>query len=107
MAGDPQANVGFYCGILGLRLVKLSVNFDDPNTYHLYYGDAVGSPGTVLTFFPQDQNFRATIGTGEVTTLGFGVPKGSLPFWQEHLAKHSIAVATVAERLGLHANGAP
>jgi glyoxalase family protein len=100
MAGDPQTNVDFYCGILGLRLVKLTVNFDDPNTYHLYYGDAVGSPGTILTFFPLGQNLHATVGTGEVTTISFAVPKGSLPFWQEHLEKHSIAVSTVAERWG-------
>jgi glyoxalase family protein len=93
MAGDPQANVDFYCGILGLRLVKLTINFDDPNTYHFYYGDAVGSPGTILTFFPLGQNSRATVGTGEVTTIGFAVPKGALPFWQEHLEKHSIAVS--------------
>jgi glyoxalase family protein len=98
MAGDPQLNVDFYCGLLGLRLIKLTVNFDDPNTYHLYYGDAVGSPGTILTFFPLGQNLRGTVGTGEVTTVSFAVPPGSLAFWQEHLEKHSIAVAPVAER---------
>jgi glyoxalase family protein len=98
MAGDPQSNVDFYCGILGLRLVKLTVNFDDPNTYHLYYGDAIGSPGTILTFFPLGKNFPGTIGTGEVTTVSFAVPKGSLPFWQEHLEKHSIALSPIAER---------
>jgi glyoxalase family protein len=98
MAGDPQSNVDFYCGILGLRLIKLTVNFDDPNTYHLYYGDAVGSPGTVLTFFPLGQNLRGTVGTGEVTTVSFAVPTGSLAFWQEQLEKHSIPVSPVAER---------
>ncbi len=98
MAGDPQSNVDFYCGILGLRLIKLTVNFDDPDTYHLYYGDAVGSPGTVLTFFPLGQNLRGTVGTGEVTTVSFAVPTGSLAFWQEQLEKHSIAVSPVAER---------
>ena len=98
MAGDPQSNVDFYCGILGLRLIKLTVNFDDPNTYHLYYGDAVGSPGTVLTFFPLGQSLRGTVGTGEVTTVSFAVPTGSLAFWQEQLEKHSIAVSPVAER---------
>src|SRR5260221_5735532 len=98
MAGDPQSNVDFYCGILGLRLIKLTVNFDDPNTYHLYYGDAVGSPGTVLTFFPQGQNLRGTVGTGEVTTVSFAVPTGSLAFWQEQLEKHSVAVSPVVER---------
>ncbi len=98
MAGDPQANVDFYYGILGLRLVKLTVNFDDPSTYHLYYGDALGSPGTILTFFPLGQNSRAKIGTGEVTTISFAVPKGALPFWQELLGKHSITVSATAER---------
>jgi glyoxalase family protein len=98
MAGDPQTNLDFYCGVLGLRLVKLTVNFDDPNTYHLYYGDAIGSPGTILTFFPLGQKFPATIGTGEVTTISFAVPTGSLPFWREHLEKHSVAVSPVAER---------
>jgi glyoxalase family protein len=98
MAGDPQSNVDFYCGILGLRLIKLTVNFDDPNTYHLYYGDAVGSPGTVLTSFPLGQNLRGTVGTGEVTTVSFAVPTGSLAFWQEQLEKHSIEVSPVAER---------
>jgi glyoxalase family protein len=98
MAGDPQSNVDFYCGILGLRLIKLTVNFDDPDTYHLYYGDAVGSPGTVLTFFPLGQNLRGTVGTGEVTTVSFAVPTGSLAFWQEQLEKHSVAVSPVVER---------
>ena len=98
MAGDPQSNVDFYCGLLGLRLIKLTVNFDDPNTYHLYYGDAVGSPGTILTFFPLGQNLRGTVGTGEVTTVSFAVPTGSLAFWQEQLEKHSVAVSPVVER---------
>ena len=100
MAGDPQTNVNFYCGVLGLRLVKLTVNFDDPYTYHLYYGDAVGSPGTILTFFPLGENSHGTIGTGEVTTVSFAVPKGSFPFWQEHLEKHSVGVTPGVERLG-------
>jgi glyoxalase family protein len=98
MAGDAQRNVDFYCGVLGLRLVKLTVNFDDPNTYHLYYGDAVGSPGTILTFFPLGDNSRGRIGTGEVTGVSFAVPTESLPFWQEHLEKHSIAASSPAAR---------
>ena len=98
MAGAAQRNVDFYCGVLGLRLVKLTVNFDDPNTYHLYYGDAVGSPGTILTFFPLGDNSRGTIGTGEVTAVSFAVPTESLRFWQEHLEKNSITVSSVAAR---------
>jgi glyoxalase family protein len=98
MAGEPQANVDFYCGVLGLRLVKLTVNFDDPNTYHLYYGDAAGSPGTILTFFPLGSNVRGQMGTGEVTKISLAVPNGSFPFWQEHLAKHAVSVSPVSER---------
>jgi glyoxalase family protein len=98
MAGDPQTNVDFYCGILGFRLVKLTVNFDDPNTYHLYYGDAVGSPGTILTFFPLAQNFRGTAGTGQIATVSFAVPMGSLPFWQEYLQKRSVEVSPPVHR---------
>jgi glyoxalase family protein len=98
MAGVPQTNVDFYCGVLGLRLIKLTVNFDDPNTYHLYYGDAIGSPGTILTFFPLGQNFRGSTGTGEVTTVSFAVPTGSLPFWQQHLEKHSVPVSPATQR---------
>jgi glyoxalase family protein len=98
MAGEPQTNVNFYGGVLGLRLIKLTVNFDDPNTYHLYYGDAIGSPGTILTFFPLVQNFRGSTGTGEVTTVSFAVPTGSLPFWQQHLGKHSVPVSAATQR---------
>src|SRR5260370_10237405 len=95
MAGDPQSNVDFYCGILGLRLIKLTVNFDDPNTYHLYYGDTVGSPDPILTFFPLGQNLRGTVGTGEVTTVRFAVPTGSLAVVHGHLDKHSLALFSV------------
>jgi glyoxalase family protein len=98
MAGEPQANLDFYCGVLGLRLVKLTVNFDDPNTYHLYYGDAVGSPGTILTFFPLGSSLRGQMGTGEVTKVSLAVPKGSFPFWQEHLARHAVSLSPITER---------
>jgi glyoxalase family protein len=98
MAGEPQSNVDFYCGVLGLRLVKLTVNFDDPNTYHLYYGDAIGSPGTILTFFPLGRNSQGSAGTGEVTTVSFAVPAGSLPFWQQHLGRHSVPVSPATQR---------
>src|SRR5512138_2451893 len=67
IAGDPQQNVDFYAGVLGLRLVKLTINFDDPGTYHLYYGDAAGHPGTILTFFPWPKSPRGRKGTGQVT----------------------------------------
>src|SRR5205085_7881309 len=81
IAADPQRNLDFYTSVLGLRLVKLTVNFDDPTTYHLYYGDATGSPGTILTFFAWPGAPRGRRGTGQATSLSFRVPPGSLSFW--------------------------
>ncbi len=91
IAGDPQANIDFYAGVLGLRLVKLTVNFDDPTTYHLYYGDGQGHPGTILTFFPWPAAMRGRIGTGQVTLTSFAVPDGALEFWRGRLREHQIA----------------
>ena len=86
IAGDAQKNLDFYSGILGLRLVKKTVNYDDPGTYHLYYGDASGSPGSILTFFPwTSSGFRGRPGPGQVTTISFSVPTGSLGFWAQRL----------------------
>src|SRR5437667_6486567 len=81
IAGEPQPNLNFYTGILGLRLVKLTVNYDDPTTYHLYYGDETGSPGTILTFFPWPGAPRGRLGTGQLTTTSFSIPDRSIPFW--------------------------
>ncbi len=92
IASDPQRNVDFYTGVLGLRLVKLTVNFDDPTTYHLYYGDKAGQPGTILTFFPWPGARRGRRGTGQVAVTSFSVPEGSLPYWEERLRHHGIAV---------------
>ena len=78
IAGNPQTNVEFYTGVLGLRLIKKNVNFDDPGTYHLYYGDGVGSPGTIMTFFPWPGVRRGVIGTGQTSTTAFAVPEQSL-----------------------------
>ena len=77
IAGDPQKNLEFYAGVLGLRLVKLTVNFDDPGTYHLYYGDYSGSPGTILTFFPWKDIPKGRTGAGQLTVTAFSVPAGS------------------------------
>jgi len=85
MASDPQANVDFYSGALGLRLVKKTVNFDDPGTYHLYYGDEVGHPGTILTFFPWPMARRGVQGAGQATVTSFSVPQGSLGWWKDRL----------------------
>jgi glyoxalase family protein len=71
IASNPQKNFEFYSGILGLRLVKLTVNYDDPTTYHLYYGDEIGRPGTILTFFPWENIPKGSRGTGEVVTTSF------------------------------------
>ena len=90
IAGDPQTNVDFYSGVLGLRLVKLTVNFDDPGTYHLYYGDGVGHPGTIMTFFPWPQAPRGHRGTGQVTEVAFAVPPDAIGFWAARLSDRAI-----------------
>ena len=90
IAGDPQTNIDFYAGLLGLRLVKLTVNFDDPTTYHLYYGDGQGHPGTILTFFPWPDGIRGRIGTGQLTVTSFATPEQSFPYWKKRLAEHHM-----------------
>jgi glyoxalase family protein len=85
-ASDPQANLDFYTGVLGLRFVKRTVNFDDPGTYHFYFGDAAGSPGTILTFFPWPGAARGREGTGLVEVTSFAVPEGALGFWIDRFA---------------------
>ncbi len=90
IAGEPQQNINFYTGVLGMRLVKLTVNFDDPTTYHLYYGDGQGHPGTILTFFPWPGAPRGRIGTGQLTTTSFALPEKSLPYWRERLRTRDI-----------------
>jgi glyoxalase family protein len=84
IAGDPQANIDFYIKGLGLRLVKKTVNFDDPPTYHLYYGDDAGRPGTLMTFFPWRGIAPGRIGAGQSTSTAFSVPEGTLGWWQNH-----------------------
>ena len=85
IAGDPQRNIDFYTGTLGLRLVKLTVNYDDPGTYHLYYGDGTGRPGTILTFFPWRGVPQGRIGAGQATAVAFSVPENSLDYWKDRL----------------------
>jgi glyoxalase family protein len=91
IAGDPQANADFYTGVLGLRLVKKTVNYDDPGTYHLYYGDELGRPGTLLTFFPWPDARRGQVGAGQATVTSFSVPAGSLGYWSERLRRSGTA----------------
>jgi glyoxalase family protein len=90
IAEDPQENVDFYAGVLGLRLVKKTVNFDDPGSYHLYYGDAAGNPGTIMTFFSWPGAMRGRIGTGQVSVTSFAVPEHSLGYWVERLLQHGV-----------------
>jgi catechol 2,3-dioxygenase-like lactoylglutathione lyase family enzyme len=100
IAGDPQQNVNFYAGLLGLRLVKVTVNYDDPYTYHLYYGDGQGTPGTVLTFFPWPGAYRGRHGNGQVTATAFVIPSGALPYWNERLAKNDVTCDKPSDRFG-------
>ena len=90
IAEDPQENADFYAGVLGLRLVKRTVNFDDPGSYHLYYGDAAGNPGTIMTFFTWPGATRGRIGTGQVSATSFAVPQDSLGYWVERLLQHGV-----------------
>lgn len=92
IAGDPQQNIDFYAGLLGLRLVKLTVNFDDPGTYHLYYGDGQGHPGTIMTFFPWPGAPRGRTGTGQLTVTSFAIPEGSAGYWRSRLEAQQVAV---------------
>lgn len=101
IAGDAQCNYDFYTQVLGLRLVKKTVNFDDPGTYHFYYGDTVGTPGSILTFFPWgDRVHKGRPGTGMATEIGYSVPKGSLEFWEERLKEFNVTHQPLSERFG-------
>lgn len=93
VATDAQANIDFYAGLLGLRLVKKTVNFDDPSAYHLYYGDEAGSPGSILTFFYWPGAERGRVGPGQVTAITLSVAPTALGYWQERLARHGVAAA--------------
>ncbi|MCB2148720.1 MAG: VOC family protein [Deltaproteobacteria bacterium] len=94
VAASAADNYRFYTRVLGLRLVKKTVNFDDPFTYHLYYGDETGRPGTILTFFPWEQLPRGKPGTGMVSAIAFAVPRFSIDYWNRRLNEYGIAVDT-------------
>lgn len=100
IAGDPQRNLDFYAGTLGLRLVKRTVNFDDPGTYHFYYGDRTGQPGTLLTFFPWAGAFSGRAGVGQATMTSFAVPVGSLTYWEDRLGSRQVKALERGERFG-------
>ncbi len=99
IVGHPQENVDFYAGVLGLRLVKKTVNFDDPGTYHLYFGNEGGKPGTIITFFPWAGARQGRIGDGQVGVTSYVVPKGAFQFWEKRLGKFQVPF-TKMERFG-------
>ncbi|WP_259067941.1 ring-cleaving dioxygenase [Mucilaginibacter sp. X4EP1] len=100
ISGSAKRNVNFYTHTLGLHLVKKTVNFDDPKTYHLYYGDQTGSPGTILTFFPWEGITTGRRGARQVTEIGYSVPQGSFEFWLKRLEDHNIIHNKIAEKFG-------
>ena len=97
---DPQHNIDFYAGVLGLRLVKKTVNFDVPDTYHFYYGDDLGHPGTILTFFSWPGYPKGRRGSGQATTISFAIPESALSYWQERLRAHGVEVGELTTQFG-------
>lgn len=100
IAGDAKRNLEFYTKILGQRLVKKTVNFDDPQTYHFYFGNEFGTPGTILTFFPWPRVRKGYNGSGMATGIAYAVPEGSLPFWAGRFKQFNVKHDEVAERFG-------
>ena len=100
MASDANINNQFFTKKLGLRRIKKTVNFDAPDVYHLYYGDEIGTPGSVMTYFPFDNMAKGKAGTGEVGTTVFSVPQGSLPFWQSRFADMNVPAGIIEEQFG-------
>ena len=100
IAGNAKRNYDFYTKVLGLRFVKKTVNFDDPHTYHFYFGDEAGSPGTILTFFPWEGITMGRRGTGMATEIGYSVPEGSLDFWIKRFEEFNVTYNKVAEKFG-------
>src|SRR5579863_5496374 len=90
IAGNAKQNLDFYTRVLGLRLIKRTVNFDDPGTYHFYYGDEVGTPGTILTFFPWPGAPRGRHGTGQITITAFSIPAASVGWWIDRLKSRGV-----------------
>lgn len=100
IAGDPQRNLAFYAGTLGLRFVKRTVNFDDPGTYHFYFGDRIGHPGTLLTFFPWADARPGRPGVGQATLTSYAIPAGSAGYWEGRLGQLGITGVHRRERFG-------
>ncbi len=100
MTRDAQANVDFYTQVLGLRMIKVTVNFDDPSTYHLYYGDGAGTPGSAITFFPWGNLAPRRPGVGEIETTAYTIPSGSRDWWRQHLEGNQVKHVSEVERFG-------
>jgi glyoxalase family protein len=100
IAGYAKRNYDFYTRVLGLRFIKKTVNFDDPKTYHFYFGDEIGSPGTILTFFPWEGAPRGKQGSGMPTEIAYSVPAGSLEFWERRFSEYYVKVTGSGSRFG-------
>lgn len=100
IAGNARRNLDFYTGTLGLRLVKKTVNFDDPGTYHLYYGDEAGRPGTILTFFPWAHVAPGRVGVGQTQETAFRVPTDAIGYWMHHFVERGVPHAAPEKRFG-------
>ncbi|MGO1245750.1 MAG: ring-cleaving dioxygenase [Sphingobacterium sp.] len=100
IAGMAQQNLDFYTGVLGLRLVKKTVNFDDPGTYHFYYGDEYGNAGTILTFFPWQGIAKGRNGAGMATEIAYAIPAGSMDFWIARFGDKQVMLGEAVERFG-------
>ena len=98
IASDPQRNLDFYVGLLGLRFVKRTVNFDDPGTYHFYFGDQRGTPGTILTFFPWPGARRGIRGIGQVEATAFAIPPNSIRYWRERFKQQHVTAEKTPTR---------
>lgn len=100
VAGDPQQNLDFWVETLGLRLVKRSINQDDPETYHFFFADAEGTPGTSMTFFPWEDLSQGRVGSGQVARTAFRVPEGSLDYWEDRFDKYGVEYDERLDRFG-------
>jgi glyoxalase family protein len=98
IASEPQRNLDFYTEVLGLRLIKQTINFDDPGSYHFYFGDRTGRPGTIVTFFPWPGARRGTRGVGQVIAIGFAIAAGSIDYWEERLKSEGLTVEKTISR---------
>ena len=100
IASDPQRNLDFYIGLLGLRLVKRTVNFDDPGTYHFYFGDARGTAGTILTFFPWPGARRGHRGVGQIEATAFAISPDSIGYWLDRFKEQHVTAEKTGTRFG-------